>query len=80
MKGHWSRSAKHGVQFEVDTYDEVIAPTKAGIIAYLTSGQIKGIGPKTAEKIYSLFGSNTCRFLTPIRNGFWKYRESVLPS
>lgn len=40
MKGHWSRSAKHGVQFEVDTYDEVIAPTKAGIIAYLTSGQI----------------------------------------
>ena len=28
MKGHWSRSAKHGVQFEVDTYDEVIAPTR----------------------------------------------------
>lgn len=63
MKGHWSRSAKHGVQFEVDTYDEVIAPTKAGIIAYLTSGQIKGIGPKTAEKIYSLFGTNTLQIL-----------------
>lgn len=63
MKGHWSRSAKHGVQFEVDTYDEVIAPTKAGIIAYLTSGQIKGIGPKTAGKIYSLFGTNTLQIL-----------------
>ena len=63
MHGHWNRSAKHGIQFEVDTYDEVIVPTKAGIIAYLTSGQIKGIGPKTAEKIYSLFGTDTLQIL-----------------
>ena len=63
MQGHWSRSAKHGIQFEVDTYDEVIVPTKEGIIAYLTSGQIKGIGPKTAEKIYSMFGASTLQIL-----------------
>lgn len=35
-----------GIQFEVESYNEVIIPTKEGIIAYLSSGQIKGIGPK----------------------------------
>ena len=42
---------------------EIITPTKAGIVGYLSSGQIKGIGPKTAEKIYSAFGTNTLRVL-----------------
>ena len=56
LQGHWSKNPKHGVQFEVETYDEVITPTREGIIAYLSSGQIKGIGPKMAEKIYDAFG------------------------
>ena len=30
MKGHWSRNAKHGTQFEVDSYDEVIIPSREG--------------------------------------------------
>ena len=44
MRGRWSRSAKHGIQFEVEGFDEVIVPSKEGVIAYLCSGQIKGIG------------------------------------
>ena len=56
LQGHWSKNPKHGVQFEGENYDEVITPTKEGIIAYLSSGQIKGIGPKMAEKIYDAFG------------------------
>lgn len=56
LQGHWSKNPKHGVQFEVENYDEVITPTKEGIIAYLSSGQIKGIGPKMADKIYDAFG------------------------
>lgn len=59
IKGHWSKSSKHGVQFEVETYDEVVVPSKDGIIAYLCSGQIKGVGPKIAERIYSAFGDTT---------------------
>lgn len=55
LQGHWSKNPKHGVQFEVETYDEVITPTREGIIAYLSSGQIKGIGPKMAEKIFDAF-------------------------
>ena len=57
MRGHWSKNAKHGIQFEVEGYDEVIIPTREGIIAYLSSGQIKGIGPKMAERIYDAFGN-----------------------
>lgn len=57
MQGHWSKNSKHGLQFEVETYDEVIIPTKEGIIAYLSSGQIKGIGPKMAAHIYDIFGN-----------------------
>ncbi len=63
IKGHWNKSAKHGVQFEMETYDEVIAPDKDGVIAYLSSGQIKGIGPKLAERIYAAFGNNTLEIL-----------------
>ena len=54
MRGRWSRSAKHGIQLEVEGFDEVIVPSKEGVIAYLCSGQIKGIGPKTA-------GTTACR-------------------
>lgn len=63
MRGQWSKNSKHGLQFEVETYDEVIKPTKEGIIGYLSSGQIKGIGPKLAERIYSAFGNETLNVL-----------------
>lgn len=63
MEGHWSKNAKHGLQFEVDSYEEVIIPTREGVIAYLSSGQIKGIGPKIAERIYDTFGDLTLEVL-----------------
>ena len=63
FKGHWSRNPKHGTQFEVDSYDEVIIPTREGIIGYLSSGQIKGIGPRIAEKIFDAFGDMTLEVL-----------------
>lgn len=63
MRGRWNRNAKHGIQFEVETYDEVILPTKAGIVAYLSSGQIRGIGEKLAERIYARFGNETLNVL-----------------
>ena len=63
MEGRWSKSQKHGIQFEVERYEEVITPTNEGIIAYLSSGQIRGIGPKTAERIYETFGADTLNVL-----------------
>ena len=63
MTGKWSKSQKHGIQFEVERYEEVITPTGEGIIAYLASGQIRGIGKKTAERIYDTFGQETLQVL-----------------
>ena len=63
LKGRWARDTKYGVQFEVEGYEEIITSTKEGIVGYLSSGQIKGIGPKTAEKIFQAFGTDTLRIL-----------------
>lgn len=63
IQGHWSKNPKHGVQYEVESYEEVIVPSKEGIIAYLSSGQIKGIGPKMGERIFDAFGLNTLNVL-----------------
>lgn len=63
MEGRWTKSAKHGLQFEVGRYEEVITPTKEGIVTYLSSGQIKGIGKRTAEKIFDTFGMDTLEIL-----------------
>ena len=59
LSGHWIKHPKHGLQFEVENYEEVISHTKEGIIGYLSSGQIKGVGPIIAEKIYDAFGQDT---------------------
>ena len=63
MRGRWSKDGKHGVQVEVDSYEEVIVPTKEGIIAYLSSGQIKGIGIKMAERIFAAIGMESLEVL-----------------
>ena len=63
LEGKWSKSQKHGIQFDVERYEEVITPTREGIIAYMASGQIRGIGKKTAERIYDTFGQQTLQIL-----------------
>ena len=55
MQGNWVKS-KYGPQFQVDSYEEILPQTIEGITGYLSSGLIKGIGPKTAEQIVSRFG------------------------
>ena len=35
LKGRWARDSKYGVQFEVEGYEEIITPTKEGIICLL---------------------------------------------
>lgn len=60
--GHWIKT-KYGLQYEVERYEDFIVPTREGVIAYLSSGQIKGIGPRTAERIYDTFGEETLSIL-----------------
>lgn len=58
MQGKWIKS-NYGLQLQVDTYEEILPQTKEGIMGYLSSGMVKGIGPKTARLIVDLFGTRT---------------------
>ncbi len=62
LTGHWSKG-KYGMQFEMEGFQEIIQPGRAGMIAYLSSGLIKGIDKKTAETIYDAFGDQTLAVL-----------------
>ncbi|MCL2301378.1 MAG: ATP-dependent RecD-like DNA helicase [Firmicutes bacterium] len=59
LHGHWSKDPKYGPQFELESYENLIAPGREGIVAYLASGLLKGIGRKTADRIYDRFGDDT---------------------
>ena len=48
-----------GEQIKVESAVIETSKDKDGIIAYLTSGFIKGVGPVMAEKIYNKFGMKT---------------------
>ena len=62
LSGHWAKS-KYGIQFEMENCREIIQPGKEGVVSYLSSGLIKGIGKKTAERIYDMFGDQTLEIL-----------------
>jgi len=59
MRGRWGSHPQYGRQFHVENYTTVLPATVQGIQRYLGSGLIKGIGPKTAEKIVDHFGVET---------------------
>ena len=49
--GKWVHNPKYGRQFSVSQYERVMPADTASILRYLASGAIKGIGPKTAQRI-----------------------------
>lgn len=58
LVGNWVKN-KYGLQLQVESYEEILPQTKEGIKGYLSSGMIKGIGPKMAELIVEKFGTRT---------------------
>lgn len=58
LQGRWIKS-KYGLQLQVESYEEILPQTEEGIKCYLSSGMIKGIGPRTAELIMEKFGTRT---------------------
>ncbi len=51
--------SKYGEQFSVEKYETVAPRTQKGIVKYLSSGLIRGIGPVTAQAIVDKFGIDT---------------------
>jgi exodeoxyribonuclease V alpha subunit len=63
LTGYWQHHNQHGWQFSVQTYRSVLPATAQGIRKYLGSGLIKGVGPRTADKIVDHFDTNTLDIL-----------------
>lgn len=59
VSGKVSVHNKYGEQLAVETYNLLNPTNKTGIVKYLSSGLIKGIGEVIAERIYEKFGDDT---------------------
>ena len=59
LQGQWVYHKDFGKQFSFVSYDKSLPKEIDGIIQYLSSRTIKGIGPVTAAKIVDTFGLDT---------------------
>lgn len=57
--GVWTTHKIYGRQFSVESFDRALPAEEGDILRYLASGAVKGIGPKTAQKIVEKFGSDS---------------------
>ncbi len=63
FEGDWVTDSRYGKQFRAESVRQTVPATVEGMRRYLGSGLIKGIGPKTAEKIVDHFGLDTIDML-----------------
>ena len=57
--GEWVEDARYGTQFRAETAEPLPPVGERGLTSYLSSGIVKGIGPRTAERIVEHFGLDT---------------------
>lgn len=63
IEGEWETDARYGRQLHVNSFVQRLPASPEGIVRYLSSGLIKGIGPKKAQKIVDHFGEQTLAIL-----------------
>lgn len=57
--GDWGSHPKYGKQFKCDHFEMVSSADDMDIVTYLGSGICPGVGPKTAQNIFDIFGEET---------------------
>ena len=62
-EGSWKNHPTYGMQFSVESYRKELPATNDAILAYLSSGVIKGIGPVTAKRIVDRYGEDTLKVI-----------------
>ncbi len=61
--GSWTSHPVYGDQIKVSIATKSMPTTQQGMEKYLSSGVIKGVGPKTAKNIVKKFGDDTFRII-----------------
>jgi len=56
LSGQWTYHKEFGKQFSFDRYEKTLPKEVDGILQYLSSSTVKGVGPITALKIVNKFG------------------------
>lgn len=56
LTGTYEADKNGNEQFKVESYTEHVEKEKDSIIGFLSSGAIRGIGKKTAERIFDMYG------------------------
>lgn len=59
LQGRMVNHQDYGEQFKIETFEKIMPETLEGLVNYLGSGLIKGIGLVTAQKIVDKFGEET---------------------
>lgn len=59
LKGRWTYHKEFGKQFSFDAFEKTLPSETDGILQYLSSRTVKGIGPVTALKIVNRYGADT---------------------
>jgi exodeoxyribonuclease V alpha subunit len=69
LTGQWRSHPRYGQQFEVTAFEVLLPSGVEEIRRYLGSGLIKGIGPKTTERLIAHFKKETLTVIedTPLR-------------
>lgn len=63
VKGEWKVHDQYGRQFNVSSYEVVVPSTISGILSFLSSGVVRGVGVKTAKRIVDRFGLETLNII-----------------
>lgn len=63
LQGTWAFHPKFGKQLQASSYTTTLPTSMLGMKKYLSSGFIKGIGPKYAEKIVACFQEKTLEII-----------------
>ncbi len=61
--GRFVTNPRYGRQFSFTSAAEQVPASEAGLIGYLSSGLIKGMGPAMAQRVVQAFGADTMRIL-----------------
>ena len=61
--GVFKNHPTYGEQFAVSAFERTMPESLDGILKYLSSGAVKGIGPSTARRLVTAFGADTLNIL-----------------
>ncbi len=63
LEGKWAKSPRYGLRFQVESAEIQPPSSPQGLVQYLGSGVVHGVGPVMAKRLVEHFGEETLRVL-----------------